>query len=392
MLFAQITAVLKRLTSSKQTNIIPRRVKTALQRRRLMLNLTKQFFKNAKDFLKPRIVLCSVMCLAFASSTLFFLGQINTFVISFKQESVVVRSLSAEIGNAIACAGYNTEEYKVVSADKTSDGTAISLARVYPVFVTAGDKTVSATACENDTVAMVLNCAGFTVDEYDMVEPALNTVITDETYIDYVNVDYISGSYTQNIPYSIETVYSDKLEVGKNTTTEGSDGLEQINYTQKIVNGEITETTVDSKVLLLAAKNAVKTVGTRPVAVTTSASVSCISQLSPSNPIDLDKNGNPVSYKKHITVQATAYTYTGKNCATGVAPKPGYIAVNPKVIPYGTKMYIKSSDGKYVYGYAVAADTGGFIASRPTNVDLFFPTVSSMNTFGRRNVEIYILN
>ena len=92
-----------------------------------------------------------------------------------------------------------------------------------------------------------------------------------------------------------------------------------------------------------------------------------------------------------MTVRATAYTYTGNNCATGVAPKPGYIAVNPKVIPYGTKMFIKTTDGKYIYGYAVAADTGGFVATRPTNFDLYFPTESQCTEFGRRNIEVYVL-
>ena len=92
-----------------------------------------------------------------------------------------------------------------------------------------------------------------------------------------------------------------------------------------------------------------------------------------------------------MTVKATAYTYTGNNCSTGVAPQPGYIAVNPKIIPYGTKMYIKSCDGKYTYGYAVAADTGGFVKRAPTNVDLFFSSLSACYQFGARNVEIYIL-
>ena len=89
--------------------------------------------------------------------------------------------------------------------------------------------------------------------------------------------------------------------------------------------------------------------------------------------------------------RATAYTYTGHNCATGVAPQPGYIAVNPKVIPYGTKMYIRTADGSFIYGYAVAADTGGFVTSHPTGVDLFMSTRSACVSFGVRNVEIYIL-
>ena len=92
-----------------------------------------------------------------------------------------------------------------------------------------------------------------------------------------------------------------------------------------------------------------------------------------------------------MTSRATAYTYTGHNCATGVAPQPGYIAVNPNVIPYGTKMYIKTADGSVIYGYAVAADTGGFIKNHPTGVDLFMATRSECVSFGVRNVEIYIL-
>ena len=54
-------------------------------------------------------------------------------------------------------------------------------------------------------------------------------------------------------------------------------------------------------------------------------------------------------------------------------------------------MYIKSSDGRYIYGYAVAADTGGFIKKHPTGVDLFFTTESACQRFGVRTVEIYIL-
>ncbi len=353
--------------------------------------MLKKALNKTVAFMKPRAVLCAVLIVAFSFSALLFLGHINTFVINFGGESRLVRSLSASVGNAVRCAGVDLEGYKIDSADEVDGKTVVNLLKTFSVFVTNGDKTVSVKAQENNTVSDVLGLAGYKVDKYDMVEPALDSIVDEETYIDYVNVDYLSGSYTQSIPYSIETVYSKNMDEGKKTTTQGKDGLEQINYTQRIVNGKITQTTIDSKVTLLAATNAVRTIGTRRPAVTTSAQVKTISWLTPDKAIALDSNGNPVNYKKHVTVQATAYTYTGHNCSTGVAPKPGYIAVNPKIIPYGTKMYIKSSDGKYIYGYAIAADTGGFIKTRPTNVDLFFSSVASMNNFGRRNVEIYIL-
>lgn len=44
---------------------------------------------------------------------------------------------------------------------------------------------------------------------------------------------------------------------------------------------------------------------------------------------------------------------------------PGHIAVNPKQFPYGTELYIVSLDGKFVYGYCMAADTGGFAREIP---------------------------
>ncbi len=71
---------------------------------------------------------------------------------------------------------------------------------------------------------------------------------------------------------------------------------------------------------------------------------------------------------------------------------PGRVAVDPDQIPYGTKLYIVSSDGRYVYGYAVAADTGGFVWNGSgTTVDLYMNTYSECMSFGRRTVEIYVL-
>lgn len=241
------------------------------------------------------------------------------------------------------------------------------------------------------TVGEILADAGFTVDEYDMVEPSLDTLITQTAYIDYLDINYVSGSYTEAIPCGMDTVYSDAQSLGTTTVKNGIDGVRQIEYTSKLVNGVEVEKTISNTITLSQAIDGIKIIGTKESKVITSDMVKSVSTLTPSSPIELDENGIPVNYKNHITVQATAYTYTGNKCATGVNPQPGYIAVNPSIIPYGTKMYIKSSDGSYIYGYAVAADTGGFVKTNPRNVDLFFSTQSACSAFGRRNVEIYIL-
>lgn len=111
--------------------------------------------------------------------------------------------------------------------------------------------------------------------------------------------------------------------------------------------------------------------------------------------VELDENGVPKKYSQKLTGRATAYCSTepgGNRTATGKEAQVGYVAVNPKIIPYGTKMYIKTADNRYIYGCAVAEDTGGFINwSNPPIADLYFDTEAECYQFGIRNIEIYIL-
>lgn len=288
---------------------------------------------------------------------------------------------------------YSNSGFAVGTANSEADK-AEAVAKIpvaYPVYVTCGDKTITVDFV-NGTVADALELAGYTADKDDFVEPALNTVITDTVYIDYADIDYVSGTYTETVAYTTKTVYSSEKAKGYSKLTQkGVNGKNEVSYTEKLVNGVSQGKTVTATKVLTEPTQAVKVVGTKKTTVKTSADVNDISTLTPKKAIQLDSKGNPVNYKSKMTVRATAYTYTGNNCATGVAPQPGYIAVNPKVIPYGTKMYIKSPDGKIIYGYAVAADTGGFIRNHPTGIDLFMTTESACTNFGVRNMEIYIL-
>lgn len=354
-----------------------------------MLRLKKGEFSFVK-FLQNRFLLMAMLLIAAVCATTFLFNSVNTITLTDGKVTNKIYSLSNNVERAMKIAGYSTDKYKVLNVSANGTKTDVSLAYTFPVYITVGDETSQVGAIES-TVAQILSDAGYTVDEFDMVEPSLDTVISDTAYIDYTNIDYVSGSYTEVVPCTVNTVYSSKLAAGTTTLSEGKDGEQQVNYTSKIVNGVTVETVIDSCITLSESVNATKTIGTKKAAVTTSENVKSISTLKPSSAIELDENGVPVNYKKVLTVEATAYTYTGSKCSTGVAPQPGYIAVNPNVIPYGTKMYIKSSDGSYIYGYAVAADTGSFISSKPNNVDLFMSSKAACKAFGRRDVEIYIL-
>ena len=92
-------------------------------------------------------------------------------------------------------------------------------------------------------------------------------------------------------------------------------------------------------------------------------------------------------YSKKMVAHTTAYTIHCGNgdglTSIGLVPRVGIVAVDPRVIPYYTKMYIPG------YGIAIAGDCGGAISGN--DVDVFVESYDDAIRWGRRNVEIYIL-
>ena len=351
---------------------------------KIKYHLSKRF--NARQMRVSAISLLTALTIAVVTLINYSLHTINIFD---GEKTYTVRSLNNNVASVMSGLNLKHSNYEILKTEVSSRFTNVEISYGYPVYITQGDETLEIKFF-GGTVSDALKQANITVDQFDFVEPALDTKISDTVYIDYSDIEYITGSYEEKIPYKTETLYSSNMNKGvSKTTRQGVDGKQTVYYTEKLVNGTSVEKTVTETKVVSAAVNAKVTVGSKEVK--TSSNVKSVSTLSPSTPIELDENGNPVNYKSKMTVRATAYTYTGNKCATGVAPQPGYIAVNPKVIPYGTKMYIKTANGSYIYGYAIAADTGGFVKKHPTGVDLFLSSESACKNFGVKAVEIYIL-
>lgn len=100
----------------------------------------------------------------------------------------------------------------------------------------------------------------------------------------------------------------------------------------------------------------------------------------------------PKNYRKCVTMSSTAYEPGPRSCGrhadgfTSIGLKAGYgvVAIDPDVIPYGTRLYVED------YGFAVAGDTGGAINGK--RIDLGFLTVKECLNWGRRKVKVYILD
>lgn len=227
----------------------------------------------------------------------------------------------------------------------------------------------------------------------DVVSVNLDDSLSEENEISITRVASYILEVDEEIPYTSNSINDSSLSMGQTKVSQaGQKGIKRTNYEVVCVDGVEISRTYAGEYIAKEPVNEVISVGTAPV-VTTVASNS-------SNQI-ATVGGETFNYKKVLTCQATAYDLsfqsTGKYpghpaygiTASGTHAKVGTVAVDPRVIPLGTKMYIVSTDGSVVYGYCTAEDTGGAI--KGNKVDLFYNTTSECLQFGRRSVYVYIL-
>lgn len=275
----------------------------------------------------------------------------------------------------------------------TSDLT-VEITRAFPVTVAVDgeEKVLNVTG---GTVDQLLQKAEVSLGENDKVSKSLTKQIKKKTTIKVDRIEYKIETETVKTDYKTKVEYDDSMyEDQKKVKVKGVKGKNRNECKNTYVNGKLTDSEVLSTEIIKEPVTEVIIRGTKVRTYGfTGASVKSgkvISEMTPPFEIPLNKNGRPVSYKKVITGKATAYCGGGIT-STGAPAKPGRVAVDPREIPYGTKMYIVSSDGRWNYGYCIASDTGGFIYNSSTVVDLYMHSYRDCMTFGRRNVDIYIL-
>ena len=225
------------------------------------------------------------------------------------------------------------------------------------------------------------------------------TIVYDKMHIVISTHEQRMEEKTEQIKFETKTEQSDELYVGETKIkTEGENGEKLIRTKKEYIDGRLANSTVVKTEITKEPTDCIKLVGTKEkeealaLADESGDETKSIVSDEPSLQTFTDYNGNTVSYKQVITGSGTAYTAEpGALTATGVAAYLGGVAVNPNVIPYGSKLYIVSSDNSIVYGYATAVDTGGALMSGSALVDLYYPSYDECISFGRRNVNVYIL-
>ncbi len=319
--------------------------------------------------------------------------------VDYRGQVITVECTEGTVADAIKKAGITltgAEEITPPADTPLTPSMEIKLSAHCGATVTIGGETEIYNVTSG-TVEDLLRDLGVEITEEDVVYPSLSDVIYDGIEIVVQRVEYKEETVVESIDYGyVSKETSDMLTGTSKITQYGIEGEKTVVSRNKYVNGELAESVVISEEVTREPVDQIKLIGTGVPKTQSNSSSSRPSQgASVSNKAGTftDSSGKTVSYSKKLTGTSTAYyAAEGAITATGVPVYLGGVAVNPNVIPYGSKLYIVSSDGSMVYGYATAVDTGGALMSGSVLVDVFYPTYNQCMNWGRRNVTVYVLS
>lgn len=300
------------------------------------------------------------------------------------------------LGDIFSKEGISLGEDDEIGADPSKnifDGMRVFIKRAFGISINSDGESKKLFMTKG-TVKDAIEKSGISVGKDDIVVPSLDTPLNGLTDIRIFRVKYDTEKETQPVEYKTEVIYSDDMYIDeKEVVTEGVDGEKIVFYAAKYIDGELEEKIFEREKITKEPVNEVIKVGTKKRATLSSHKNNSapISDLSVPADLKLDENGIPVDYAYCVEGKATAYTGDPAT-ASGRTPMPGHIAVDPDEYPYGTELYVVSADGSYVYGYCIAADTGGFVEMGNTDIDLYMDNEDMCDDWGNRAVKIYVLN
>lgn len=303
------------------------------------------------------LVLCSLLLIPLSAKevTLAVDGQEVSLKTRAQTVADLLRMQKIELG----------PQDKVLPALDTSlvSGMRVEITRAVPVNLTVDGETKKLFVAAK-TVEEALKEAGIALGEKDLVYPGPQEALYPGMDIRVVRVWQELREVEVTLPYNTYRLYDAEMLVGQQKVVqEGRPGKARQRWLLTYHDGqEVDRVMQDSQVLEAPVDRVVR--------------VGMLNQVS--------RGGQVIRFSRALDMVATAYSYgTGSVTATGVPVRRGVVAVDPAVIPLGTRLYI---DG---YGYATALDVGSRI--RGNRIDVFLESEEAARRWGVRRVRVYVL-
>ena len=313
-----------------------------------------------------------------------FVGSRKTVVIAYDGQEIQVSTLSGTVGDVLEKQNIIIgDDDKIIPkmSEQIEDGMKITIHRAFEIKLVDGkvEKSIFTT---QTNVKDLIDSLNIKLKEEDKIEPKLGETVGEGQVIKITRVTRGVEVETQELPFQTVFKNNDSLEKGKTKKIqEGKKGLKEIKFEVLYEDGIEAGREIIEENIVEDAVNEIVEKGTLTMVATS--------------------RGDNLRYSKVITMNASAYDMsfqsTGKRpgdkyygiTASGTKLRPGVVAVDTNVIPFGTKLYIESTDKTSDYGYAIAEDRGGSI--KGNKIDLFFESAQAVKKFGRRTVKVYIL-
>lgn len=324
-----------------------------------------------KKFLVPLLIIIVMF-----SSGIVVYAQRKTITIIIDGQPTKLVTYKKTLADALQTNNITVGPKDKIDSNLTSqieDKDTINIKRAVNITVTVDGKELSILSSEEDLNSM-LTAEGISLKPEDKIQPEKEAKLTEGMRVEIVRVETKTFTESQTIDFSTVIKADNNLpNVQKKTLQEGKAGEKQITTSVIYEDGkEVTRTVIGESVVRKPVDRIIAQ-GTLPT-------------------LPVSRGGNPVAYTKKFTARATAYwavrgigkTYTASGRLAVRDPNGiSTIAVDPSLIPYGTKLYVEN------YGFAIAADTG--TAIKGEKIDVYFNTLDEAKRWAVKYVDVYIL-
>lgn len=337
----------------------------------------KMSINSDKSLRYAKLTAVIVACLVLATSLVYGWME-KDIVISDDGEMIAIKTFKNTVEDVLNDKAIEVgphDKMSISMTDKLKDGLSINIQRAKKVSIKTKDNSVFIFT-NTDTVEGVLKEAEIYIGSKDRVEPEISSKLQYDMEISVTRVEEKLASEAVQIEFANEVKKVDTLAKGfVNVVQKGQQGQKEVTIKTVYEDGiEVSKQIVSEKIIKKPVNGIIEE-GVKTTLVTSRGSL---------------------NFTRALTMSSTAYDVSFESCGkypdhpqygitySGLRVRPGIVAVDPRVIPLGTWLYVEG------YGEALAADVGGAI--KGNKIDLYYESETVVNRYGRKTIKVYVLD